>query len=213
MPVVLDSILVAAAGGILFGRAVFVATNWAYFHAQLPQAFQVWRGGLSAHGVLLGAVGGLALYARLRRIDPWALLDLLAPGGALVAASAWLGCLWAGCAWGLETGPDQGLLWALSLELPDLYGLRAPRVAVQAMGAVWSLLMFGATLGVGSTGGAFSLWLLLFAIGDFALGFFRGDPLPKGSGLAVPQVVDTAVFFLALALWTSRGRRSRRGGG
>ena len=62
-----------------------------------------------------------------------------------MAGCAWLGCLMNGFAYGIETYPGQGLRWRVSLELPDIYGIRAPRVAVQLLGAGWSAMAGGPT--------------------------------------------------------------------
>ncbi|HEY74815.1 MAG TPA: prolipoprotein diacylglyceryl transferase [Thermoflexia bacterium] len=210
---VADGTLAAAVGGVVAGRVAYVAANWAYFQDHLVQAFQVWRGGLSAPAVLLGALGAVVLLSRWRGVDPRLLLDLLAPGAALVAGFAWLGCLWAGCAWGIEVRPDQGLLWHLSAELPDLYGLRAPRVAVQAMGAGWSGLAFLAALLAGRRGRSFPLWLLLHGAGGFGLGFLRGDLSPAWGGLSLPQMFDLATALAGLALLVLPGWRLERGKG
>ena len=210
-----DGLLAAAVGGVIAGRIGYVVANWAYFRDHFPQALQVWRGGLSAHGALLGALGAAVLLARWRRIDPRLLLDLLAPAAALVAGCAWLGCLWAGCAPGIEVRPDQGLLWRLSAELPDLYGLRTPRVAVQLLGAGWSSLAFLATLGVGRRGRPFPLWLFLHGVGGFGLGFLRSDLSPGWMGVSSSQMVDLAMALVGLILvvlpgWRSKGESNDR---
>lgn len=197
---VVDGALAAAGGGLLAGRATYVAANWAYFHNHRAEALQVWQGGLSAPGALVGALIAVFILCRVRRIDPRPLLDALAPGAAVVASCAWVGCLEAGCAWGLEVWPGQGLLWSLSAELPDLHGLRAPRVAVQALGAGWYGLSLAGILLLGRQGRAFPLWLLLHAAGDFGLSFLRGDLARPALGLAVAQMVDLALALVGLVL-------------
>ena len=210
---VVDAVLAGTVGGMVGGRIGYVVANWAYFQGHLSQALQVWRGGLSPHAALLGAVGGVVLMAYRRKVDPRLLLDLLAPSAALVAGSAWLGCLWAGCAWGIEVRPDQGLLWRLGAELPDLYGLRAPRVAVQAMGAGWSGLAFLVTLMLGRRGRPFLLWLILHGVGGFGLGFLRGDLSPVWAGMSLSQIADLATAFVGLALLALPDRRLERSEG
>jgi len=209
---VADGVLAAALGGLLVGRAVYVAANWLYFRDHLEGAAALWRGGLSAPGALVGGVVGVLILCRLRRDDPRPLLDTLAPAAALLAVCAWLGCLKAGCSCGLEVRPDQGILWELSAELPDLYGLRAPRVAVQALGAAWSGVTLAAVLLVGRRGRPFPLWLSLHAAGDLGLGFLRGDLLPSAVvGLAGVQTADLLLALAGLALLLLPGWR--QGGG
>lgn len=210
---VVDSVLAAAVGGMVVGRMVYVVANRAYFQDHPARAFQVWQGGLSGPAVLIGGLGAAILISRWRRIDSRLLLDLLAPGAALVAGFAWLGCLWAGCAWGIEVRPDDGLLWHLSAELPDLYGLRAPRVAVQAVGAGWSGLVFLITLLVGRRGRPFPLWLLLHGAGGFGLGSLRGDLSPVWGGFSLPQMFDLATAVVGFTLLVLPYWRRERGEG
>ncbi|HIQ01360.1 MAG TPA: hypothetical protein EYH30_04420 [Anaerolineales bacterium] len=208
---VVDGALAGAAGGLLIGRVVYAAAHWPYFHDHMGEVPMVWRGGLSAPGAVVGGIVGVLVLCRARRVGPRPLLDTLAPGAALVVISAWLGCLGAGCGCGLPVRPDQGLLWALSAELPDLYGLRAPRVAVPALGAVWGMVTLAGLL-LGRWDRPFPLWLLLYAGGDLGLGFLREDVTPWLAGLAGVQVADLALALagltlLTLPIWGGRGER------
>lgn len=201
-----DGALAGAVGGLLIGRAIYAAAHWSYFHDHLGEALMVWRGGLSAPGAVVGGAVGVLALCRLRRADPRPLLDALAPGAALVVIFGWLGCLGAGCGCGLTVRPDQRLLWALSAELPDLYGLCVPRVAVQVLGAGWGGAVLATVLLVERRGRPFPLWLLLHAGGGFGLAFLRGDLVPLVAGLAPVQVADLALVGLALFafLWWCR---------
>jgi len=207
--ILLDGGLAAAAGGLLLGRALYVGANWPYFQEQPWAAWAFWRGGLAAAGVVAGGIAGALLFCCLRRCDPRPLLDTLAPGAALLALAAWLGCLQAGCACGIETWPDQGWRWALSADLPDLYGLRAPRLAVQALGALWSAVTLTAALIASRKRLAFPLWLLLYSVGDGGLAFLRADARPLALGLSALHWADLTLSAAALAaLWL--WRRPRR---
>lgn len=237
--VVLDGALAAAIGGLLVGRLVYVAAHLAYFQENPAAALALGQGGLSAPGVVVGGVAGAGVMARIRRRPPGPLWDALAPGAAVVLIAAYLGCLRAGCACGRETWPTDGVLWALSAELPDLYGLRAPRVAVPVLGMGWGAMMLGLTLwaarrghasGVGATAreatasaastGPNSVtgrgrsgdgplratarvaptWLALYGLGEFAMGFLRGDTVPLIGGLSALQWAGLAILAAALAL-------------
>ena len=197
---VVDGALAAAVGAILIGRTAYVGTHWLYFRSHLGEALAVWRGGLSAPGVVVGAVTAVVSFSLLRRDGVPRLLDALAPGAALLAVFGWLGCLGAGCSYGLETRPGQELLWSLSAELPDAYGLRVPRVAVQGLGVVWSVAVLAINLLLGRRGRPFPLWLFLYAGGDFGLAFLRGDLSPLVAGLAAVQLADLALGLAGLAL-------------
>jgi len=88
----------------------------------------------------------------------------------------------------------------LSLELPDLYGIQAPRVAVQLLGASWSAVVLAAVIIAGRRarfeGLAFPLWLTLYAVGSFWLGFVRADETLLVAGWRAGQVADLALALI-----------------
>jgi len=207
--VVVDGVLAAAVGGLLVGRLAYVAAHLPYFREHPTAALALWRGGLSAPGVVAGGAMGAGVLARLRGQSPRLLWDALAPGAAVVVIAAYLGCLRAGCACGRETWPGDGLLWTLSADLPDLYGLRAPRVAVPVLGMGWGALMLVLTLWMASGGRATTpgatarvapAWLALYGLGEFALGFLRGDTAPLIGGLSALQWAGLGLLGVGIAL-------------
>lgn len=174
-----DAFLAAAVGGLLGGRLGHVAAHGDYYRDHLAEALEVWQGGLSFLGALGGGLLALAAFwllsrgRRPGRATFWEVLDLAAPAVALGAAFGWAGCLASGAAYGaVGEGP-------LSLLLPDLYGLRAVRWAVQPLGLVWSLAVFGLLLFLGRRGArpgvVFAAFLALYLGGWGLLEQVRGD--------------------------------------
>jgi phosphatidylglycerol:prolipoprotein diacylglycerol transferase len=217
---VLDAALVTALGGLIGGRAVYVLAHWAYYETHVRRALQPWDGGLAWHGALVGGLVAVMVYCAMRRIALRQMLDVLTPGAALLAGCAWLGCLLNGCTYGIETYPGQGLLWALSLELPDLYGFWAPRVAVQLLGAVWGGVVLTTVILAGRRprleGMVFPLWLALYTAGSFGMGFLRADEVGLVAGWRADQVADLvlavigAVTLLASLLGRTAKAHGRR---
>jgi phosphatidylglycerol:prolipoprotein diacylglycerol transferase len=201
-----DAALAAALGALVLARAAYVGAHWAYYADHTLHALQLWRGGLLWQGALLGGIAGAAAACALRGLRLPQLLDILTSGAASVAVFGWLACFTVGCAWGIETYPGQGLLWALSLDLPDLYGIREPRVAVQLLGAGWSAILLGVILALQRRprrdGVVFSLWLTLHSAGSLALGFLRADELPSVAGWRVDQWANLALSAVGIALLT-----------
>jgi phosphatidylglycerol:prolipoprotein diacylglycerol transferase len=200
----LDAALVAVIGGLLGARVAYVAVNWAYYGDHLGRAFDLWGGGHIWHGGLVGGLVAVSVCAAVRHVSPWALLDALVPGVAFFTIFAWLGCFLDKCAYGVETYPGQGLLWALSLELPDMYGLWAPRVAVQLIGASWGTIVLGIVILAGRSvqlqGLVFPLWLILYCTGSFGLGFLCVDSVAVAMGWRLERVADLLLFAIGTVL-------------
>lgn len=109
---ILDMALPMLAVTVLMCRLLYVILDWNQFHS-FWEIFQVWSGGLSFHGAIIGGamVGGY--YAWTRRIGFWALLDIITPSVFLGYFFGRLGCLFNGCCYG---GPTS-VPWAM--QFPD----------------------------------------------------------------------------------------------
>jgi phosphatidylglycerol:prolipoprotein diacylglycerol transferase len=200
---VLNVALVAAMGGVLCARVVYLAAHWGYYHDHLPQALRLTDGGLAWHGGLAGGLAGTWAYCSVLRVSLRSVLDALTPGVALLAICGWLGCLAANCAYGIETYPGQGILWSLSLELPDLYSIRVPRVAVQLLGAGWGAIGLIASAAltrcIRFDGFVFFAWLTLYSAGSFGLGFMRADETLRVASWRAGQLVDLVLVAMGLS--------------
>lgn len=73
-----NMILFAVIFGFVGARFYFVIFSWSYFSHHLGEIIQVWRGGLSWYGGVLGGVLGLYFFARRGKIGFLKLLDLAA---------------------------------------------------------------------------------------------------------------------------------------
>ena len=207
MPLV-DAALAGGLGGVLLARAAYAGFHWAYYQNRLEQAVRFRDGGLAWQGALLGGVLGVAVMGACQQIRVPVVLDVLAPGAASLATVAWLACQPVGCAYGIETYPGDRLLWTLSRDLPNIYGIREPRVAVQLLGAGWSAILLGGVLVAERSlrwrGTAFALWMALQSLGAFGLGFLRADEVTMVAGWRVDQAINLllAVGGLVTALAT-----------
>ena len=208
-----DAALAAGVGGLLLARAAYAGFHWAYYQDHLGQAVRLWDGGLAWQGALVGGVIGVSLMGAFRRIRVPVALDVLTPGAASLAAFAWLACQPVGCAYGIETYPGDGLLWTLSRDLPNLYGIREPRVAVQLLGAGWSAVLLGGVLVAERSlrwrGAVFALWVTLQSLGAFGLGFLRADQVAVVAGWRVDQVVNLLLAAGGLVMAVVTGLTAR----
>ena len=209
---ILDAALVGVLVGVLAARGMYVWENWAYFRDHTDQMTQLWLGGLSWHGGLIGGAVGTAAFGVCRRLDVRTVFNVLAPGLMAGAALGWIGSYLAGAAYGREVFPGD-FWWFLAADLPDIYGLWNPRFATQLMGAAWAAMCFAVGMSnverrVTSAPmrlSSFALTLVLYSSGMFVLGFARGDAAPMLAGLRVDQIMDAGIVVAGAAyLLTTR---------
>jgi prolipoprotein diacylglyceryl transferase len=86
-----DAALFIALGGIVGARLYHVVSDYQLFEGDWLRAFQIWKGGLSIWGAVIGGVLTTFLVCRWKRLDALAMLDAIAPGLAVAQAIGRIG--------------------------------------------------------------------------------------------------------------------------
>jgi len=128
-----NAALICLLGALLGGRAGNVLLNWTYYQTSPLEIPQVWLGGLSWEGALVGGLVALPLAARCIRTSPFQLADVLRPLLVCLTASAWLASWMAGYAY----SPETQAWWGLPVR--DEWGGYAHRWPTQLAAAVTTL--------------------------------------------------------------------------
>lgn len=200
----LDAGLLALLGGLLGGRAVFVAATWNYYQHHPVEIFALHRGGYSWAGALAGSLLALAVVATLKHTSLGLLADAMLPLLATLTIASWLGCWLGGCAYGPQTDRWFGL------PVMNEWGQMALRLPTQLLGAVltlalfWSLDWIRAILigrGKPARPGVFALLgLLLLSLEMFALSYLRVDASLMWNGLRLEAWAALGFVVLAALL-------------
>ncbi len=188
-----DPLLLGFTLALLLGRASFIWAQWDYFQQRPDELWQLWHGGLTYHGALLGGLTGIWLGRKQLN------LTHLALPLALLHAAGWAACLLEGCAYGRPT-----TLGMLAADLPDDFGVLALRYQTQLLGLLASLLLLGVLLWFygrwGTNGRFFPLTLLLTNLIHLPLTLLRGDPMNQLGTLRLDTLLDAFVVLIALIL-------------
>jgi phosphatidylglycerol:prolipoprotein diacylglycerol transferase len=177
----LDATLVVLFGSLVGSRAFSVVVNYPYYQAHPTEIYQVWLGGLSGIGALVGGILALIFIARWRKIPIGLLADTLLPLAGALTITAWLGCWLDSCSYGLPSSA----WWALPTR--DEWGILGTRVPVQLLGAsitllmIWLLEWLGKSFPVPGISGSLGLFGVSSAL--FGLSYLRADPIPVWYGL------------------------------
>ena len=76
----LDGVLWVTPFAILCARAYYCIFSWEQYASDPIRVLYIWEGGLAIYGGVLGAIAGVAVFCRVKRIKLPALLDLVALG-------------------------------------------------------------------------------------------------------------------------------------
>ncbi|MCI0477919.1 MAG: prolipoprotein diacylglyceryl transferase [Anaerolineales bacterium] len=205
----LDGALIVCAAGWLGARAYHVALNWEYYAARPDEIAQIGAGGLAMRGAFVTGLIALVIFARVRALRLGKLADASALGLAAGQAIGWIGALARGANYGVVSDSP------IALELPDVYGLFAPRFPLQhfEIGLFVSLFVGLIALAMQKprAGTLFLVYVLIAAAANFALGFQRGDETIYVGALRVDQIMDLflgAGAFGALIFVSLRAERN-----
>ncbi len=209
----LDACLLALVGGVLLGRAGHVLLHWAYFRDHTEEITQLYfQGGLSVHGVLLGAGLGLLIGARWRELDVRHLLDSAAFSVPLLGLAAWWGCAANACAYGAPVQQMTEYPPLLTWIEPDIYGIVEPRFAAQRIGMALSaslLILTGMAFWRDwFVGKRLPLAILALSLGNFMVEFMRVDYISLRDPLS-PEAALYLVVMLLSAAFLVRNARSQ----
>lgn len=204
---VADVLFYIAVGVILGGRLGYVLFyNPAYYFAHPLEILQLWSGGMSFHGGLLGVIAAVAWYAHRTHRGFFQVADFIAPLTPLGLLAGRIGNFINQELWGRPTD----LPWAMVFPATDPERLpRHPSMLYEAF--LEGVLLF-AVLWIYSrrpreTGRVSGLFLICYAVFRFAVEFVRQpDPhigylafgwLTMGQALSFPMLLfGIAIFFL-----------------
>ncbi|NJM40502.1 MAG: hypothetical protein HC853_06915 [Anaerolineae bacterium] len=216
----LTGALIMGACALLLGRVGYVALHGDYFANNVNQILSLASPGYQEHAALAGGCIGYWLLAK--RHSPiansqWPLVLC----ASLIDIAASFGCISHSCAYGREvfwqSSSERSLAWLLAVDWPDAYGISNPRLPTQLFMAGW-LALVGVFMAIWAAKGArgrrskgeassslirspapLLSWLLLFALGDFAIQFARADATLTWAGLRAEQWADVVFGALAAA--------------
>lgn len=76
----IDAVVIAIPVAIISARIYYVIFEWErYAGSSLLNIFAIWEGGIAIHGALIGSVITAIVYARVKKVSVWMLLDIAAP--------------------------------------------------------------------------------------------------------------------------------------
>ena len=109
---ILDGVLWVTPFAIICARAYYVIFQWDALYADNPiSALYIWQGGLAIYGGVIGAVIGIIVFCRIKKIKIATVLDLVSMGFLIGQAMGRWGNFFNREAFGAETD----VLWKMGL--------------------------------------------------------------------------------------------------
>ncbi len=190
-------------GGILGGRAFYVAANWDGYGQSPWEIIAVWHGGLIWYGGFIGGVVATALFMRRHNFPFLRGVDQVIPFVALGHAIGRIGCFLNGCCYGKPTSSWCGVRFP---------GQPVPVVPTQLFEAAglaalyWWLRRLQTPERLRRPGTVFGAYLVAYGLLRAVIEFWR-DQQPIGwFGLTWQQWISAGIAAVGVVL-LARSRR------
>jgi prolipoprotein diacylglyceryltransferase len=193
MNIALTSLIAAVVGG----RIGYILLNSTYFQGHLIETVQIWLGGFSWLGSLIGTTLAILIVTKVKGISLLETTDNLIPLFTSTAIFFWIACWITGYAYGVEIDTWWGVPAA------DEWGDVSHRWPTQLFGISSILSMqflieyFQNRNWVKKPGAATGLILAGTAIIALCISHFRADPVPNWMGINLD--VWFSIFIITLA--------------
>lgn len=202
--VISDFIFYCAIGGVLGGRLGYVLFyESSYFLYHPLSIFEIWHGGMSFHGGIIGLIIGLFFFARKVKLSFLTMLDFAAPLAPLGIAFGRIGNFINSELWGRITTVPWGVIFPNGGPLP-----RHPSQLYEALveGVFLFIVVWLYSAKPRPRGTVSALFLLVYGIARFGCEFFR-DPdqhlgfiafnwLTMGQLLSLPVIIIGIVMLI-----------------
>lgn len=214
-PVQVDDLIFYGALGVILGGRI----GYMVFY-QTPELlhnpislFEVWDGGMSFHGGLIGVMTAMALFARKYRIHFFTLMDFIAPLVPIGLFAGRIGNFINGELWGKVTTLPWGMVFPTGGPLP-----RHPSMLYEAFleGIVLFTVLFLFSIKPRPRMAISALFLILYGSFRFLVEFVR-EPDPQlgylwDGWLTMGQVLSAPMILIGIGLliYAYRSRRFDR---
>ena len=158
--------------------------------------------GFVYYGAFLGAVIGIFLCTKIKKLSFLAYMDMLCPPIALGQAVGRIGCYLAGCCYGAPTDGACGIVFPANVGSAAPAGI--PLIPTQLYESAFCLLLSGFLVYVfireKRVGTSLGLYCILYSIWRFIIEFYRADERGSIGALSTSQFICIFLFLLGLFL-------------
>jgi prolipoprotein diacylglyceryl transferase len=197
--------------GVLGARIYHLFTGYKWSENGFVGIFEIWKGGLSIWGAVLGGLIAVIIVAKRRHLDWLALADAMAPGIVLAQAIGRWGNYFNQELFGRPTT----LPWALKIDIahrPAGYTQYATFHPTFLYESIWCLLIFGTLLYVEhrftlQRGQTFALYVALYTFGRVWFEALRIDDATKIFGIRFNLLLSAVLCVVGIVSFVRLGRK------
>lgn len=190
----IDLLLVVIPVGIICARLYYVAFSWDYYSQNLGEIINTRNGGMAIHGGLIGgAIAGL-IFCKIRKINFWQVMDIIAPAVILAQAIG----RWGNFVNQEAFGGPTNLPWGIMIDGVKVH----PTFLYESLGnlLIFFFLIWYRKHRRKNDGEVLALYMIFYSIVRFFVEGLRTDSL-MFLGLRTAQMVSIALCLLGIIIF------------
>ena len=213
---ILDLALWVLPLGIIGARIYYVAFSWKDFQDDLLSVLRIWEGGIAIYGALIAGLITVLVFARVRKISPLLLCDVVAPGVILAQAVGRWGNYFNMEAYGAAVTNPALQFFPFAVMIPADTG--SPwHMATFFYESFWNLLVFiflivARRRSFRRHGDVLFFYAFLYACGRLVIEDFRTDSLYAASSVRISQLLSVLICIALLIYYFRLSGRGFRPG-
>jgi phosphatidylglycerol:prolipoprotein diacylglycerol transferase len=197
---ILNMAIIAIIAGVLGGKLLFIITEIKNIIAN-PSVLKDFGSGFVIYGAIIGGVIGVYVYSKRKQWGLLKVFDLVIPSVALAQGFGRIGCFLAGCCYGKVTTSSFGVKFRQDSLAPVDACLLPTQLYSSIFDFLLAAFLFWYSRKERKEGRVFSLYLVLYSVGRFAVEFLRDDPRGNVGMLSTSQFISIFIFVLGIVLY------------
>ncbi|MDP9738484.1 UNVERIFIED_ORG: phosphatidylglycerol:prolipoprotein diacylglycerol transferase [Bacillus sp. B2I3] len=204
-----DLILFAVPIAIISARIYYVIFQWEYYSQNPGDIIKIWNGGIAIHGALIGSVLTAIVFAKVKKVSFWKLVDIAAPSLLLGQAIG----RWGNFMNQEAHGGEVTRSFLENMHLPEfiinqMYINGTYYHPTFLYESIWNILGVIILLSLRKVnlrrGELFLTYVIWYSIGRYFIEGLRTDSLMLTESLRIAQVISIVLVIVAIALLVYR---------
>jgi phosphatidylglycerol:prolipoprotein diacylglycerol transferase len=199
---ILNMAIIAVVSGVVGGKLLYIITELKSIISD-PSQLKDFGSGFVIYGAIIGGALGVYFYSKKKQWKLLNIFDLAAPSLPLAQGFRRVGCFLAGCCYGKPTNSFLGVKFKEGSLGPIDVHVYPTQVFSSIFDFSLAIFLLWYDRKERKSGRVFSMYVIIYSIGRFAIEFIRDDPRGSVGALSTSQFISLFTVLLGIAVFNS----------